>query len=76
MPRKQDGPDRDVELLRTFVSGRARLQSERLPAPKADQAALEEAGPVRRPLAPLFEPDRPDAAPTTGSPAAAGKPSR
>jgi hypothetical protein len=74
MSRKQDGPDREVELLRTFVSERARRESERLTAGKADQADLEETGPVRRQLAPLFEPGQPDRAPATSPPAAAGKP--
>jgi hypothetical protein len=45
LPRSQVGPDREVELLRTFVPERARLDSERLTAGGADQAALEETGP-------------------------------
>jgi len=78
MPSKQDEPDPEIEFLRTFVSERARLQAEWLTAREAEQAALEEAGPVQSQLAPLFEPDQPDPAqpdpaPATPSPAA-GKP--
>jgi hypothetical protein len=74
MPSKQDEPDPEVEFLRTFVSERARLQAEQLAARKAEQAALEETDPARPQLTAPFEPDQPDPAPTTGSPAAAGKP--
>jgi hypothetical protein len=74
MPKQHDRPDPRVELWRAFVVERSRLQAERLRAEEADRAALAEIGPTRRPLAPLFEPDQPDPAPATSSPATGTKP--
>jgi hypothetical protein len=74
MPKQHDRPDPRVELWRAFVLERARLQAERLRAEAADRAALEEIGPTRRHLAPLFEPDQPDPPPAASSPATGRKP--
>jgi hypothetical protein len=74
MTSKQEGPDREIESLQSLLWERARRESERLTAAEADQALLEETGPARPQLAPLFEPDQPDPSPAGLSPAAAARP--
>jgi hypothetical protein len=73
MSREHDRPDPETELRRTFVWERARLQAERLTARETDQAALEPRA-VHARLVPLFEPDQPDPASATSSPAAGAEP--
>lgn len=74
MSRKHDRPDAETELRRTFVSEWTRLQAERLRAGEADQAAAKEPRDVRGRLVPLFEPDQPDPASGTSSPAVRREP--
>jgi hypothetical protein len=71
MPKDQDGPQRQVEALRRFLSKRARLESERLAAAEVDPAALQEPGAAQRRPVSLFEPDRPD---PPAVPVAGGRP--
>ena len=74
MPRDQDGPQRQVEALRRFLSKRARLESERLAAAEVDPATSQEPGAAQRRPVSLFEPDRPDPPPTMAVPVAGGRP--
>jgi hypothetical protein len=74
MPKQQDRPDREVELLWQFLSKRAGLEPQRPAAAGLDPAASQEPGPAQRRLVSLFEPDQPDPASATASPAAAAKP--
>jgi hypothetical protein len=74
MPSNQDRPQRKVEALRRFLSARARPESKRLAAAERDQAAVEQTRPVQRQLVSLFEPDQPDPASATTSPAPGGQP--
>jgi hypothetical protein len=74
MPSNHDRPQRKVEALRRFLSERARSESKRLAAAERDQAAVEQTRPVQRQLVSLFEPDQPDPASATTSPAPGGQP--
>lgn len=74
MPMNQDRPQREVEALRRLLSERARPESKRLAAAEHHQAAVEQTRPVKRQPVPLFEPDQPDPASTTTSPAPGGQP--
>jgi hypothetical protein len=74
MPRDQDGPQRQVEALRRFLSKRARLEPERMAAAEVDPAASQEPGTVQRRLVSLFEPDQPDPPPTVALPVAGAGP--
>jgi hypothetical protein len=74
MRRNQDRRHREVQEPRRLAE-RAHLESARLAAEEADQAASGEAGPVQRQRGSgWFEQIRPDPAPATAAPAAGGEP--
>jgi hypothetical protein len=74
MRRNQDRRHRKVQEPR-HLAERARLESARLAAEEADQAALGEASPGQRRRGPgWFEKIQPHPAPTTAAPAAGGEP--
>jgi hypothetical protein len=73
MPSDQDGPQRH-EMLRRYLSKRARPESEQLAAAEVDPAASQEPSAAQRRLVSLFEPDQPDPPPAMTAPVAGAKP--